>query len=97
MRELKSFRKGEEIINYYNIYIYFLKYTEWSQSAYTRVVYDRVRKRKNYFEIPAFLQIEVENQERENSKHQMKIKTKTFLVLFSFDFEFPALHFPRSI
>ena len=24
----------------------------------TRVVYDRVRKRKKYFEIPAFLQIE---------------------------------------
>ena len=24
----------------------------------TRVIYDRVRKRKNYFEIPAFLQIE---------------------------------------
>ena len=27
----------------------------------TRVVYDRVRKRKNYFEIPAFLQIDVLN------------------------------------
>ena len=27
-------------------------------SVVTRVVYDRVRKRKNYFEIPAFLQIE---------------------------------------
>ena len=28
-----------------------------------RVVYDRVRKRKNYFEIPAFPQINEENQE----------------------------------
>ena len=26
--------------------------------SFNRVVYDRVRKRKNYFEIPAFLQIE---------------------------------------
>ena len=28
------------------------------QKDFSRVVYDRVRKRKNYFEIPAFLQIE---------------------------------------
>ena len=28
------------------------------QLDFARVVYDRVRKRKNYFEIPAFLQIE---------------------------------------
>ena len=30
----------------------------WDVSRKTRVVYDRVRKMKNYFEIPAFLQIE---------------------------------------
>ena len=29
-----------------------------SQFPFPRVVYDRVQKRKNYFEIPAFLQIE---------------------------------------
>ena len=36
--------------------------------APTRVVYDRVRKRKNYFEIPAFLQIERGKSRAGNSK-----------------------------
>ena len=30
----------------------------FTKKALPRVVYDRVRNRKNYFEIPAFLQIE---------------------------------------
>ena len=30
----------------------------WKKNEYSRVIYDRVRNRKNYFEIPAFLPIE---------------------------------------
>ena len=68
------------------------------QLDFARVVYDRVRKRKNYFEIPTFLQIERGKSRPGNSKHQMKTKTKPFLFLFSFDvWNFPTLDFPRSI
>ena len=42
-----------------------------------RVVYDRVRKRKNYFEIPAFLQIERGKSRAGNSKSN---KNKTIFV-----------------
>ena len=63
---------------------------------YQGFVYDRVRKRKIFFEIPAFLQIEGGKSRAGNSKNQMK--TKTFLFLFSIDvLNFPALDFPRSI
>ena len=63
----------------------------------SRVVYDRVRKRKNYFEIPAFFRLNEEYQERE-IQNQMKTKTKMFLFMFSFHvLYFPALDFPRSI
>ena len=59
-----------------------------------RVVYDRVRKRNNYFEIPAFLQIERGKSRAGNSKSNEKKN----LFLFSFDvLNFPALDFPRSI
>ena len=69
------------------------QYEKRMRLVHTRVVYDKVRKKKNYFEIPAPLcRLNEENQERENSKHQIKTKPS----MFSFDFEFPALEVPRS-
>ena len=63
-----------------------------------RVVYDRVRKRKNHFEIPAFLQIERGKSRGGKFKTSNENKQKTFLLLFSFDvLNFPALDFPCSI
>ena len=59
-----------------------------------RVIYDRVRIRKNYFEIPAFLPIE-----RGISKAEKFIITETCTFVFSFEFKkmtiskkFPFLH-----
>ena len=43
----------------------------------TRVVYDRVRKRKNYFEIPTFLQIEQGKSRGGKFKTSNENKTKT--------------------
>ena len=62
----------------------------------TRVIYDRVRKSKNYFEIPAFLPIEL-GISRAGKFKIMFTEMCLFMFLFSFDFEFPALDFPRSI
>ena len=62
-----------------------------------RVVYDRVRKRKNYFEIPAFLQIERGKSKAGNSNSKSN-ENKNLFFMFSFDvLNFPALDFPRSI
>ena len=59
-----------------------------------RVIYDRVRIRKNYFEIPAFLPIK-----RGISKAEKFIITETCTFVFSFEFKkmtiskkFPFLH-----
>ena len=62
--------------------------------GHSRVVYDRVRKRKNNFEIPAFLQIE--RGKSRAGKFKTSNENKNVLFLFSFDFEFPALEVPRS-
>ena len=64
-----------------------------------RVVYDRVQKRKNYFEIPTFLQIEREKSRAGKFKTSNKNEKKPVFFLFSFDFEFefPTLDFPHSI
>ena len=56
----------------------------------SRVVYDRVRKRKNYFEIPAFLQIE--RGKSRAGKFKTSNENKNF---FLFSFEFAALEVPR--
>ena len=59
----------------------------------TRVIYDRVRNKKNYFEITAFLNYERGTSRAGNSKSN---ENKNFL--FSFDIlNFPTLDFPRSI
>ena len=63
------------------------------RNGITRVIYDRVKNKKNNFEITAFLN-ERGTSRAGNSKHQMKIKT----FLFSFDvLNFPALDFLHSI
>ena len=63
----------------------------------TMVIYDRVRNKKNNFQITAFLNYEQGTSRAGNSKHQMKTKTKTFLLLFSFDvLNFQALEAPHS-
>ena len=63
--------------------------------VYTRVIYDRVRKMKNYFEIPAFLQIE------RGKSRAVKFKTsnenknkKVFDFVFHLILNFPLLKFP---
>ena len=87
-----AFRGPSTCINSLTISTHRITISKMYDLHETRVVYDRVRNRKNYFEIPAFLQIERGKSRAGNSKHQMK--TKTFL--FSFDFEFPALEVPCS-
>ena len=60
-----------------------------------RVIYDRVRNKKNNFEITAFLNYERGTSRAGNSKSNENINKK---FLFSFDvLNFPALDFPRSI
>ena len=61
----------------------------------TRVIYDRVRNRKNYFEFPAFLPIE-QGISRAGKLKVMLHFAATEMYLFSFEFEFPALEVPRS-
>ena len=61
----------------------------------TRVIYDRVWNRKNYFEIPAFLPIE-RGISREGKFKVMLHFAATEMCLFLFSFEFPALEVPRS-
>ena len=62
-----------------------------------RVVYDRVRKRKIYFEITAFFNYERGTSRVGNSKSNEN-KKFLFLLLFSFDvLNFPTLDFPHSI
>ena len=61
----------------------------------TRVIYDRVRNRKNYFEIPAFLPIE-RGISRAGKFKVMLVVTRSNWGLFLFWFEFPALEVPRS-
>ena len=53
----------------------------------TRVVYDRVRKRKNYFEIPTFLQIE------RGKFKTSKSKQKRLCFCFHLILNFPLLKF----
>ena len=59
-----------------------------------RVVYDRVRKKKYYFKIPAFMQIE-RGKSRAGKFKTSNENKKFFLLLFSFDFEFHVLEVPR--
>ena len=47
-----------------------------------RVVYDRVRKRKNYFEIPAFLQIERGISRTGNSNSKSNENKNVFVYVF---------------
>ena len=62
-----------------------------------RVVYDRVRKRKNYFEIPAFLPIERGISRAGKFKVMLNFTaTEMCLFVFLFLFEFPALEVPHS-
>ena len=61
-----------------NVEIFFqtFKYLEFFDIVLARVLFDRVRKRKNYFEIPAFLQIEQGKSRAGNSKsNENKYKT----------------------
>ena len=51
---------------------------------YARVVYDRVRKRKYYFEIPAFLQIERGKSRAGNSKSNENKNKNVFVFIFIF-------------
>ena len=53
-----------------------------------KVVYDRVRKRKNYFEIPAFLQIERGISRVGNSNSKSNEKKNVFVYVFICCFEF---------
>ena len=65
----------------------------WDVSRKTRVVYDRVRKMKSYFEIPAFLQIERGKSRAGNSKSN---ENKSKNGCFSFNvLNFPPIDFPR--
>ena len=59
-----------------------------------RVIYDRVRNRKNYFEIPSFLPIE-RGISRAGKFKVMLHFAATEMCLFVFSFEFPALEVPR--
>ena len=65
----------------------------------TRVIYDRVRNRKNYFEIPAFLPIERGRSRAGKFKVMLHFPATEMCLsvfLFSFEFEFPALDVPHS-
>ena len=57
----------------------------WDQRhVHTRVVYDTVRKRKNYFKIPAFLQIERGKSRAGKFKTSNENKNKNVFVFISF-------------
>ena len=60
-----------------------------------RIIYDRVWKSKNYFEIPAFLPIEREISRVGKFKVMLHFAA-TEMPLFVFSFEFPALEVPHS-
>ena len=67
------------------------------QVVHSRVIYDRVRNKKNNFEITPFLNYEQGTLRAGNSKSNEN-KTKKFLFSFSFDvLNFRALDFPHSI
>ena len=51
-----------------------------------RVVYDRVRKRKNYFEIPTFLQIEWGISRAGNSKSNENKNVFVYVFIWCFEF-----------
>ena len=62
-----------------------------------RVIYDRVQKKKNNFEITAFLNYDLGTSRAGNSKSNEN-KNKNVFVFFSFDvLNFPTLDFLRSI
>ena len=76
-------------------YVFVLQLLNWSM--YVPGLYMiGYGKGKNYFEIPAFLQIE--RGKSRAGKFKTSNENKKFLFLFSFDFEFefPALEVPRS-
>ena len=54
------------------------------EEAIIRVVYDRVRKRKYHFEIPAFLQIERGKSRAENSNSKSNENKNVFVFIFIF-------------
>ena len=63
----------------------------------SRVIYDRVRNRKNYFEFPAFLPIERGISRVGKFKVMLHFAaTEMCLFVFLFSFEFPALEVPHS-
>ena len=65
--------------------------------AATRVIFDRVWNRKNYFEIPTFLQFEQGITRAEKIKVLLHFpKTEICLSVFVFSFEFPDLVVPHS-
>ena len=60
----------------------------------TRVIYDRVQNRKNYFEIAAFLNFERGTSRAGNSNQN---KPQLLRVTTNITLNFPALDIPRSI
>ena len=62
-----------------------------------RGLYDRVRNKKNYFEIPAFMPIEQGGISRVGKFKVMLhfAATEMCLFVFLFSFEFPTLEIPR--
>ena len=60
---------------------------------FTRVIYDRVRKRKNYFEIPAFLRIERGKSRAGKFKTSNENNNKKFLGFCHLILNFPLLKF----
>ena len=67
--------------------------------GFPKVIYDMVRNRKIYFEIPTFLPIEQGISRAEKFKvmlHVVATQMYLFVFVFLFSFEFPALEVPCS-
>ena len=63
---------------------------------FIRVIYDRVRNRKNYFEIAAFLNFEQGTSRAEKFKVMLQFAATEMFVCVFFSFEFPAIEVPHS-
>ena len=64
---------------------------------HTRIIYDRVRNRKNYFEIAAFLNFEQGTSRAGNSNENKNTnKYISVSVKCNINLNFPALDIPRS-
>ena len=74
-----------------------MKFHKNEDMVITRVIYDRVRNRKKYFEILAFLPIERGISRAGKFKVMLHFAaTEMCLFVFLFSFEFPTLEVPRS-